>query len=69
MSIGIHDAFNLGWKLALVLGGAAPEALLDPCDAERRLAAAGVVGVIDTIIAAALSKYLLGRTASQTAAA
>jgi 2-polyprenyl-6-methoxyphenol hydroxylase-like FAD-dependent oxidoreductase len=40
MSIGIHDAFNLGWKLALVLGGAAPEALLDPCDVERRFAAA-----------------------------
>ncbi len=32
---GIQDADNLGWKLALVLGGEAPEALLDSYDAER----------------------------------
>lgn len=68
MNIGIHDAFNLGWKLALVLDGAAPEALLDSYDAERRPAAADVVDVTDTIIAAVLSKGPLGRTASQAAA-
>lgn len=32
---GIQDADNLGWKLALVLAGEAPEALLDSYDAER----------------------------------
>jgi 3-(3-hydroxy-phenyl)propionate hydroxylase len=32
---GIQDADNLGWKLALVLQGAAPAALLDTYDAER----------------------------------
>ena len=32
---GVQDADNLGWKLALVLQGAAPEALLDSYDAER----------------------------------
>lgn len=32
---GIQDADNLGWKLALVLQGIAPEALLDSYDAER----------------------------------
>ena len=36
---GIQDAFNLGWKLALVRGGRAPEALLDTYDAERQPAA------------------------------
>ncbi len=36
---GIQDADNLGWKLALVLGGQAPEALLDTYHAERRPAA------------------------------
>jgi 3-(3-hydroxy-phenyl)propionate hydroxylase len=36
---GIQDAYNLGWKLALVLGGRAPEALLDTYDAERQPAA------------------------------
>ncbi|AOO84916.1 hypothetical protein BHK69_29735 (plasmid) [Bosea vaviloviae] len=36
---GIQDADNLGWKLALVLAGLAPERLLDSYDAERRAAA------------------------------
>jgi 3-(3-hydroxy-phenyl)propionate hydroxylase len=36
---GIQDADNLGWKLALVLAGAAPEQLLDSYDEERRGAA------------------------------
>jgi 3-(3-hydroxy-phenyl)propionate hydroxylase len=37
---GIQDAFNLGWKLALVSAGRAPEALLDTYNAERHAAAA-----------------------------
>lgn len=36
MNTGIQDAWNLGWKLALVARGAAGEALLDSYDAERR---------------------------------
>ncbi len=36
---GIPDAENLAWKLALVLAGTAPEALLDSFDAERVYAA------------------------------
>jgi 3-(3-hydroxy-phenyl)propionate hydroxylase len=36
---GIQDAFNLGWKLALVLKGVAPERLLDTYNAERHAAA------------------------------
>src|SRR5581483_1167684 len=32
---GVQDADNLAWKLALVLGGKAPERLLDSYDAER----------------------------------
>ena len=32
---GVQDADNLGWKLAAVLTGAAPEGLLDSYDAER----------------------------------
>ena len=35
MNTGIQDAWNLGWKLALVARGAAREALLDSYDAER----------------------------------
>ncbi|WP_077003381.1 FAD-dependent monooxygenase [Variovorax sp. KK3] len=36
---GIQDAANLAWKLALVVRGEAPDALLDSYDAERRPAA------------------------------
>lgn len=35
MNTGIQDAWNLGWKLALVDGGVAPDALLDSYEAER----------------------------------
>jgi hypothetical protein len=43
MNTGIQDAYNLAWKLALVLKGAAPEALLDSYEAERRPVGAEVV--------------------------
>ena len=36
---GVQDADNLGWKLALVLQGRAPEALLDTYATEREFAA------------------------------
>ncbi len=36
MNTGIGDAFNLGWKLALVAAGQAPESLLNSYDPERR---------------------------------
>ncbi|KWH49186.1 FAD-dependent monooxygenase [Burkholderia stagnalis] len=35
MNTGIQEAFNLGWKLARVLGAGAPERLLDTYHAER----------------------------------
>ena len=36
MNTGIMDAHNLGWKLALVASGRAPDALLDSYGTERR---------------------------------
>ena len=38
LNSGIDDAHNLGWKLALVASGKAPEALLDSYSHERRRA-------------------------------
>lgn len=35
MNTGIQDAMNLGWKLALVMRGAAPESLLDTYEQDR----------------------------------
>jgi hypothetical protein len=43
MNTGIQDAYNLAWKLALVIGGAASEKLLDGYEAERRPVGADVV--------------------------
>jgi 2-polyprenyl-6-methoxyphenol hydroxylase-like FAD-dependent oxidoreductase len=43
MNTGIQDAYNLAWKLALVLQGAATEALLDSYQAERRPVGADVI--------------------------
>jgi 2-polyprenyl-6-methoxyphenol hydroxylase-like FAD-dependent oxidoreductase len=44
MNTGIQDAYNLVWKLALVVKGATGEALLASYDAERRPVGEEVVG-------------------------
>ena len=36
MNVGLQDALNLGWKLAAVVKGEAPDKLLDTYDEERR---------------------------------
>ncbi len=43
MNTGIQDAYNLAWKLKLVLDGTAGERLLDSYEAERRPVGAEVV--------------------------
>jgi 2-polyprenyl-6-methoxyphenol hydroxylase-like FAD-dependent oxidoreductase len=43
MNLGIGDAFNLGWKLALVANGHADERLLDSYPAERHPVATSVL--------------------------
>ncbi|MFE9400077.1 FAD-dependent monooxygenase [Streptomyces flavidovirens] len=43
LNIGVHDAYNLGWKLGQVLRDHAPDTLLDSYDAERRPAAHDVL--------------------------
>ncbi|MCX5515929.1 monooxygenase [Kaistia algarum] len=43
MNTGVQDAYNLAWKLALVVKGSASPALLDSYEAERRPVAADVV--------------------------
>ncbi len=44
MNTGIQDAYNLGWKLALAVAGAAAPTLLGSYDAERRPVGGEVVG-------------------------
>jgi 2-polyprenyl-6-methoxyphenol hydroxylase-like FAD-dependent oxidoreductase len=43
MNLGIQDAVNLGWKLAEVTEGVAPEALLDTYHSERHPVAASLL--------------------------
>lgn len=43
LNLGVQDAVNLGWKLAQVVNGTAPESLLDTYHAERHPVAARVL--------------------------
>ncbi len=47
MNTGVQDAYNLGWKLALVAQGQAGDTLLDSYDAERRPVGRAVVSETD----------------------
>ncbi|MFC4589628.1 FAD-dependent monooxygenase [Sphaerisporangium corydalis] len=47
LNSGVQDAYNLGWKLAMVLGGA-PDRLLDTYEAERLLVARKVLATSQT---------------------
>ena len=50
MNTGIQDAFNLGWKLASVVNGSAPETLLDTYEQERRPVGKRAVTTSDRIL-------------------
>jgi 2-polyprenyl-6-methoxyphenol hydroxylase-like FAD-dependent oxidoreductase len=63
MNTGIQDAWNLGWKLALVARGLATEALLESYDAERRPVGGFVVRFTDRAFAVATSTNPILRAA------
>jgi 2-polyprenyl-6-methoxyphenol hydroxylase-like FAD-dependent oxidoreductase len=50
MNTGLHDAFNLGWKLALVCQGHAPATLLDTYEQERVPVAASVLALTHGLV-------------------
>ncbi|MER5472967.1 FAD-dependent monooxygenase [Streptomyces sp. NPDC002685] len=56
MNTGIQDALNLGWKLALVSQGAAPEALLDTYESERAPVGRNVLRFTDRAFTVATSR-------------
>jgi 2-polyprenyl-6-methoxyphenol hydroxylase-like FAD-dependent oxidoreductase len=47
LNMGIHDAYNLAWKVALVVAGMAPDRLLDSYEAERRRVAESELAYTD----------------------
>ncbi len=49
MNCCMQDAWNLGWKLAYVLAGAAPERLLDSYELERKPIGEQVIGAASAI--------------------
>jgi 6-methylpretetramide 4-monooxygenase / 4-hydroxy-6-methylpretetramide 12a-monooxygenase len=60
LNSGLHDAYDLAWKLALVLRGHAPQSLLEDYAAERMIADrhvlevsdrvhSGIMGIADTV--------------------
>lgn len=61
MNIGLHDAWNLGWKLALVLDGKAPESLLDTYEPERLPIAGAVVTRTDVLTKALAHPHPIAR--------
>jgi 2-polyprenyl-6-methoxyphenol hydroxylase-like FAD-dependent oxidoreductase len=50
MNTGIMDAHNLGWKLALVVAGRAPDAVLDSYGTERLPVARDVLELTHTLV-------------------
>jgi hypothetical protein len=52
LNTSVQDAYNLGWKLAAVVGGAS-DALLDSFEEERRPIAAGMLGLATKLLDAA----------------
>jgi 2-polyprenyl-6-methoxyphenol hydroxylase-like FAD-dependent oxidoreductase len=49
LNTSLQDAYNLGWKLAAVIGGAS-DALLDSYELERRPVAANVLGLSTSLL-------------------
>ena len=64
MNLGIQDAFNLGWKLAEVVKGAASEPLLDTYHAERHPVAASLLPYTMTTVALSRSGRASGATSA-----
>lgn len=66
LNTSVQDAYNLGWKLGLVLSDKADPALLETYEAERRPVGAGVLGLAASIQRAGASGgQVRGRSTQQ----
>jgi 2-polyprenyl-6-methoxyphenol hydroxylase-like FAD-dependent oxidoreductase len=59
MNTGLQDAYNLGWKLSLVLSGAASASLLDTYEDERIPVARQLLATTDRAFSLAVSNTML----------
>ncbi|MET7487148.1 FAD-dependent monooxygenase [Streptomyces sp. NPDC005538] len=69
MNTGIQDAYNLGWKLALVTAGRAAPGLLDTYEEERLPVAAWTLGISTDLYARVLEAVKEPGTGVEAAAA
>ncbi|MFI6537998.1 FAD-dependent monooxygenase [Nonomuraea sp. NPDC050547] len=67
MNTGMQDAYNLGWKLALVVTGRAEESLLDSYQAERLPVIKAVVEATSATTKVATGSTLIARRARRHA--
>jgi 2-polyprenyl-6-methoxyphenol hydroxylase-like FAD-dependent oxidoreductase len=58
LNISMQDAMNLGWKLAAVIRGRAPETLLDTYEQERRPIGRRVLAATDRAMHVMMSEHL-----------
>jgi 2-polyprenyl-6-methoxyphenol hydroxylase-like FAD-dependent oxidoreductase len=68
MNTGIGDAVNLGWKLAQVLQGRAPAALLDSYEPERIAFARSLVSTTDRVFTNVVAPGVVGEFIRRIAA-
>jgi hypothetical protein len=69
LNTGIQDAYNLAWKLAMVIHGEAQPMLLDSYSAERRPVAAAVLRGTDAVTQAVMLRHPIGEVARNGLAA
>ena len=62
LNTGVQDAYNVAWKLALVLRGHAPENLLDTYQLERYPVGQQVLRASDSLLSSALAQKSLVKT-------
>ncbi|KAF9984985.1 hypothetical protein BGZ65_012043 [Modicella reniformis] len=62
MNLGLHDSYNLTWKMALVLHGLAPESLLETYEAERKPVADSIIKLTAKLLEAGFTQGIVRRT-------
>ncbi|KAG0277220.1 hypothetical protein BGZ95_006292 [Linnemannia exigua] len=68
MNTGLQDSYNLSWKIALVIHGMAPKALLDSYEAERKPVADGIIKFSAKLLDLGLAQDFVRRTLKRIAA-
>ncbi|KAF9927679.1 hypothetical protein FBU30_002977 [Linnemannia zychae] len=68
MNTGLQDSYNLAWKIALVLHGLAPKALLDTYEIERKPVADGIIKLSSKLLDMGLAQDIVRRTMKRIAA-